>query len=185
MYHLWEVWCFIRYVLMVTIKSWSSSRLGCSESGIPMKGNLEKLKLRLWRRSNCSLCWSRYLWGSTTNLILKSVGKIANWNQPLLLFRWNATARWKKCHCGDVVSSGKQKQGQETQKKKQLSLFPSSCQVLFLYPVAESQQPAEHSRNRSASHRYTSACFRSAEDRLGVQSDQSMWNILNNALPST
>lgn len=80
-------------------------------------------------------------------------------------------------------AAGKQKQEQEGKRKEQLALFPSSCQVLFLFCMVESQQLGEHSRNRSASCRPSSS-MQDTEDRLWVQSNHSNWDLIYNGLSS-
>lgn len=78
-------------------------------------------------------------------------------------------------------AAGKQKQEQEAKRKEHLSLFLSSCQVLFLFCMVESQQSGEHSRNRSASCRPSSS-MQNTEDRLWVQSNHSNWDLIYNGL---
>lgn len=126
-YHLWEFWWFIRNTLrnelVVTIKSWSPLRLGHSLSGITMKGSLQELKPRLWRRSNCSLSWSlgvpqAWCW-KVLGKVQTEISHCCSWDEMPL--------PGEECHCGNAVSSGKQKHEQEAKKKEQLSLFPSSC----------------------------------------------------------
>lgn len=81
-------------------------------------------------------------------------------------------------------AAGKQKQKQEAKRKEQLPLFPSSWQVLFLFCMVESQQSGEHSRNTSASCRFSSS-MQNTEGRLWVQSNHSNWGLIYNGLASS
>lgn len=98
--------------------------------------------------------------GAPQTWLLQSVGKSANWNQPLLLLRWNATARWKSATVAMLWAVRSKSRDRKLRRKSNSlsSPHPVKCYSYILWKRVSSQlntaeiaqqvidTPAHHSR---------------------------------------